>query len=327
MPNTSTEYLGLQLDNPIVVASSSLTNRPAGVKRAADAGAGAVVLKSLFEEQIESEIEKQEESIDLGMHPEAQAYVRQMGMHLGPAKYLDLIAEAKSAVEIPVIASVNCVASKWWGSYGKQVQESGADALELNIAIMPRTSSDNAESIQKRYLSIVEKVRKSVELPLAVKIGPYFTCLPTFAEDLRKAGVSALVLFNRFYQLDIDIEKLELQPGYQFSSEHESLNTLRWISILSGDVGCDLAAATGIHDGPGAVKQLLAGAQVVQICSTVYQNGHARITQIRDFVTEWMEQKGYGSIDDFRALLSMENSGSPEAYERLQYIKALTGSS
>ena len=325
MPDTSVQYLGHTLRTPIVISSSGLTNTMSGISRAAEAGAGAVVLKSLFEEQIESTIETDGQEMELSMHPEAEQYISQMGMHLGPQQYLELIGEAKAAVDIPIIASMNCVTSKWWGNYGKQIEAAGADAVELNIAIMPRDESEPAEAVEKRYLRIVDRVRQQIDLPLAVKIGPYFAGLPKFASELRKAGASALVLFNRFYQMDIDIEGENLAPGYQFSTPEEIYTSLRWVSILSGDVGCDLSASTGIHSADGVIKQLLAGAATVQMCSALYRSGFEIITQIHDELTAWMERKGYKSISDFQGKLSQSASDDPESYERLQYIKALTG--
>ena len=325
MPDTSVQYLGHTLRTPIVISSSGLTNTMSGISRAAEAGAGAVVLKSLFEEQIESTIETDGQEMELSMHPEAEQYISQMGMHLGPQRYLELIGEAKAAVDIPIIASMNCVTSKWWGNYGKQIEAAGADAVELNIAVMPRDESEPAEAVEKRYLRIVDRIRQQIDLPLAVKIGPYFTSLPKFASELRKAGASALVLFNRFYQMDIDIEAESLAPGYQFSTPEEIYTSLRWVSILSGDVGCDLSASTGIHSADGVIKQLLAGAATVQMCSALYRSGFEIITQIHDELTAWMERKGYKSISDFQGKLSQSASGDPESYERLQYIKALTG--
>ncbi len=325
MPNTSIRYLGHELSTPVIVSSSGLTNTVSGVRRAADAGAGAVVLKSLFEEQIESTTDADSSEMDVSVHPEAEQYVSQMSMHLGPQKYLDLIADAKAAVNIPIIASMNCVTSKWWGNYGKQIEAAGADALELNTAIMPRSEAETAESVEKRYYRIVNRVRRQVDLPLSVKVGPYFTSLPLFAEELRKAGASALVLFNRFYQMDIDIEAEGLAPGYQFSNPEEIYTSLRWISILSGTVGCDLSASTGVHTGDGVIKQILAGATTVQVCSTLYKNGYERISELNKELSDWMDRKGYTSIEAFRGKLSQSGSAEPEAYERVQYIKALTG--
>lgn len=325
MADLSTTYMGLNLRNPIVASSSGLTGTLKGVKAVASAGAGAVVLKSLFEEQIEAEVQGAHTEDDLAMHPEAQEYVEQMGKHLGPERYLELIAAAKAETNIPVIASLNSVSTKWWGNYAKQIEQAGADALELNIAIMPRDVDEDGRAIEERFRKIVDKVRKNVSIPIASKIGPYFTSLPSFTTALRKAGVHALTLFNRFYQLDIDIDNLKLAPGYQFSDNHEIYPTLRWISILHKNVGCELSASTGVHRGPDAAKLLLAGAQSVQVCSTLYKNGVQQIGVINDFLSRWMDEKGFKSVDDIRGRLSQSESNEPESYERLQYIKALTG--
>ncbi|MFW6288563.1 MAG: dihydroorotate dehydrogenase-like protein [Spirochaetota bacterium] len=324
MPSISVTYLGLDMKSPIILSSSSLTNSTNGIRRAADAGAGAVVLKSLFEEQIKAESAESSEEVDYSSHPEAQEYIEQMGRHLGPESYLKLIADAKSSVNIPIIASVNCVSPRWWSDYARQLEIAGADALELNIAIMPRKGEDPAE-VESRYLGIVDSVRDRVGLPIAVKIGPYFTSLAAFANALHRAGATALVLFNRFYQLDIDVDSAELSPGYQFSTSQEIHTALRWISILAGESPGELAASTGVHDGTDAVKLLLAGATAVQVCSTVYKNGYERITEMNSSIESWMDAKGHDTIDDFRGRLAQAGSAEPEAYERLQYIKALTG--
>jgi dihydroorotate dehydrogenase (fumarate) len=325
MADLRTTYMGLNLRNPIIASSSGLTGTVKGVKAVASAGAGAIVLKSLFEEQIEADVEGAHTDDDMSMHPEAYEYVQQMGKHMGPEAYLDLIAEAKKATDVPIIASLNCVTTKWWGNYAKQIEEAGADGVELNISVMPRGSEDDARSVEERFIRIVDKVRQNVSLPISTKIGPYFTALPAFTMNLRKAGVRALTLFNRFYQLDIDIDDLKLAPGYQFSDTHEVYPTLRWISILYGNVGCELSASTGVHRGPDAAKLLLAGAQSVQVCSTLYKNGVSQIGVITQFLERWMDEKGFKKVDDIRGRLSQSSSTDPEAYERLQYIKALTG--
>ena len=325
MPDLSTSYMGLKLKNPLVVSSSSMTQSLNGVKKCAEHGAAAVVLKSLFEEQIEVEVDAEERDADVSIHPEAQQYIRQMGMRLGPNSYLDLIREAKNSVDIPVIASVNCVDVKWWAQYAKQIQAAGANALELNISIMPRSTNETAESVERQFLSIVRTVREQVEIPLAVKIGPYFSSLPKFAVELQKAGASGLILFNRFYQLDIDTKLMKLAPGYQFSSPHEIHVPLRWVSILSDKIKMDIAGSTGVHDGDAAVKMILAGASAVQICSTLFLHGFNQIQVIQNQLQEWMTSQGMNSIEQFRGRLSQKGSANPEAYERLQYIKALTG--
>jgi dihydroorotate dehydrogenase (fumarate) len=325
MADLSVTYMGLKLANPLIVSSSSLTNTVAKVKRCEDSGAGAVVLKSLFEEQIEAQTEEIEDESWPYPHPEAFDYVRQMGMRLGQDDYLKLISEAKKAVSIPVIASLNCVTPKWWLNYASEIARAGADGIELNIAILPTDPGRSGEEIERTYLRIIEGIRRRVEIPVAAKIGPYFTSLPRLARGLSDAGAAALVLFNRFYQMDIDIDKLELSPGYHLSSPDEIHLPLRWIAILAGQVGCDLAASTGVHDGAGVVKQLLAGARAVQVCSNLYQKGMGRVAALLRELEEWMGRHGFEKIADFNGRMSMEASDKPEVYERLQYIKVYVG--
>ncbi|MCD6120816.1 MAG: dihydroorotate dehydrogenase-like protein [Spirochaetales bacterium] len=325
MPDLSVSYMGLKLKNPVIVSSSSLTQTLDGVKRCVDGGASAVVLKSLFEEQIGSETLELEELSGLYAHPEALDYVRQMGMRLGPRDYLKLIEDAKKALDISVIASLNCISPKWWSHYAKDIETAGADALELNIAVMPKMRGESSEKVEKLYVSIVNGIRKDINLPIAVKIGPYFTVLTGVAEKLKEAGADALVLFNRFYQLDIDINNLTLKPGYRFSSPAEINLPLRWAAILYDQIGCDMSASTGVHDGDGAVKMLLAGVNAVQVCSTLYLNGIEQIAKILERIENWMKEKNFAKIDDFRGKMSQVESKEPEYYERLQYIKALVG--
>lgn len=325
MANLTTSYMGLELKNPLVVSSSGLTNTISGIERSFHAGAGAVVLKSLFEEQIDFELRDQRETDDLSIHPEAGDYLERMGKELGPADYLTLIREGKRKFAEPIIASVNCITSKWWANWARQIEDAGADALELNIAIMPRDSDQLATEIEERFLRIIERVKQAIEIPIAVKLGPYFTALPHFIARLHKAGVHGLVLFNRFYQLDIDIKKMELVPGYQFSSPGEIYPTLRWTSLLSGQCGCDIAASTGVDTGDDVVKLLLAGAHAVQVCSTLYRHGYEHIATLSKEVESWMGGAGFAAIEEFRGKLSQSVSTQPAAYERIQYIRALTG--
>jgi dihydroorotate dehydrogenase (fumarate) len=325
MADLSVTYMGLKLRNPIIVAASSLTGSPAKIKRCQDAGAGAVVLKSLFEEQIEAQTSQMEQEAWPYTHSEAYDYVRQMGLRLGQAEYLKIIVEAKKSLSIPVIASLNCVTPKSWTRFAGQIANAGADAIELNIALLASDFDRSAEDIQSAYVRIVEAIRREVRLPIAVKIGPYFTSLPQSALALRRAGASALVLFNRFYQLDFDIERLALTPGYHLSSPDEIHLPLRWIAILSAQVGCDLAASTGVHDGAGVIKQLLAGARAVQVCSVLFLKGMERIKSMLEELESWMDRHGFQSIDEFRGKMSQEASGKPALYERLQYIKVYVG--
>ena len=325
MVDLSTKYMGLNLPNPLIVASCSLTKTLDSVRTCADAGVGAIVLKSLFEEQIEVEVKDIEEYLLPYWHPEAFDYVREMGMELGPSEYLKLVEEAKTSVSIPIIASLNCITPKWWIEYAKQIVDAGADGLELNIFIMPVDLQKTGNKIENTYYKILEEVKANIDIPIAVKIGPYFTSIAQVVNELSRRGASAVVLFNRFYQPNIDIEKLELAPGYHFSSPEEMGLSLRWIALLSGRVNCDLAASTGIHDGAGVIKQLLAGASVTQLCSTLYLNGLKQIGNILKEVEEWMKKHGYKSVDEIRAKLSQSESDHPELYERIQYIKALVG--
>lgn len=325
MSDLSTTYLGLKLQNPLVVASCSLTKTVDGVKKCADAGAAAVVLKSLFEEQIDVEIKDMEKHLMPYWHPEALDYVQEMGMSFGPKEYIAMIKEAKKAVSIPIIASLNCISPQWWITYARQIVDAGVDALELNIAMMPSNPERSGKEIEDIYLKIVSEVQKNIQIPIAVKVGPYFTSLGRFAIELRKNGASALVLFNRFYQPNIDIDKMQLAPGYNFSSPEDMGLSLRWIALLSGRIGCDLAASTGIHDAAGVIKQLLAGATVVQLCSTLYLNGLQKISTIRNELDSWLESHGFGSVAEMRGKLSQSESDKPELYERIQYIKAIVG--
>ncbi|TVQ98111.1 MAG: dihydroorotate dehydrogenase-like protein [Spirochaetaceae bacterium] len=325
MVDMQTRYLGLDLQNPIVVSSCGLTGTAKGIHQCVEAGAGAVVVKSLFEEQIDAEIDEGRETGELSVHPEASEYLEQMGKQLGPSDYLSLIAQAKAENSVPIIASVNCITGEWWVNYARQLEKAGADAIELNVSLMPRSRGDSSETIEKRYLAVVESVRKRVSIPVSVKIGPYFTSLPALAHALCNAGTHGLVLFNRFYQLDIDIDARVVTPGYQFSTVHEIYQPLRWISILRDQVSCDLAGSTGVHTGKEAVKLLLAGATAVQICSTIYTNGLQQIGTILGELESWMEHHGYQSLDQFRGSITQASSGNPAAFERLQYIKALTG--
>jgi dihydroorotate dehydrogenase (fumarate) len=317
--------MGLQLENPLVVASCSLSKSVDGVRGCAEAGAGAVVLKSLFEEQIRAEMEQSGQYTGVMWHTEAIEYIENMGMALGPNEYLKLIEDAKRAVPIPIIASLNCVSPDVWIDYTERIVSAGADALELNISLMPSDPRQTGDDIEGMIYRIVHGVSARVDIPIAVKIGPYYTALPRVASGVRSNGASALVVFNRFYQLDIDIETMALAPGYRFSSPEEMSVPLRWISLLAGRTELDLAASTGIHDGAGVVKHLLAGATVVQLCSTLYRNGVPHIGRIRAELEEWMAGHGFDSIERFRGALSQMKSETPELYERLQYVKALVG--
>ncbi len=323
MPNLSTSYLGLELRNPIVVSSSSLTKNLENVQACAEAGAGAVQLKSLFEEEIEATIMDLERNPS--GHTEAMDYIRSVQTSFNLDSYKKLIRDAKKSTSVPIIASINAVSSEWWVNQVKSLEEAGADALELNISLLPHDYHDSEEKIIKFYLDTVEAVRKEVKLPIAVKIGHYFTSIPALAEKLRWKGADGLVLFNRFYQLDIDTEAQALSAGSPISSPSDLAIPLRWVSLLYGKTDLQLAASGGIHDGNAAVKVVLAGAQVAQVCSALYKNkiGYLK-TMVADFEA-WMEKHNYSSVEQFRGKLSQSHSDRPQNYERLQYIRTLVG--
>jgi len=327
MADLSTTYMGLGLKNPIIVGSSDLTLTADKVKACEDAGAGAVVLKSLFEEQIVDEVRQaREQAFFPDNHTEADDYIRKTTLHLSESRYLKLIKESKKTVSIPVIASLNCIRPDWWTSYATRMEEAGADGIELNIAVMPTYLMQTASEIESTYIQIVQQVRSKVQIPVSVKIGPYFTSLPHTARALRNAGADVLVLFNRFTQFDIDIKKMELIHRYHYSTPAEIHLPLRWIAVLAGQSGCQLAAATGVHSGDEVIKQLLAGAQAVHVCSVLLQEGLGRIGEMLRDLDAWMRRHDFESIENFRGRMSMELEGKPDFYQRQQYIRVLSGS-
>ncbi len=323
MLNISTVYMGLKLKNPLIVASCDLTSNIEQIKKCEEAGAGAIVLKSLFEEQIETETEELLNESWLPDHTEAFEYVRGMSMANGPSIYLSLISDAKKETSIPIIASLNCISPKWWIAYAKQLELSGADALELNISVLPSNLKRSSIEIEKIYIDILEGVLEEIDLPVAVKIGPYFTSIAKILNDLSKKGVKGLVLFNRFYQFDIDTKNLRAIGGNPLSSPNEISNSLRWIALLSDQISCDFAATTGIYTGKDVIKQILAGAKAVEICSTLYKNGLDCIKNMLEEIKSWMSEHNYENIEDFRGKLSKKEEEKTELYDRLQYIKAL----
>ena len=317
----STQYMGLSLRNPLIVSSSGITQSVDGVVRCAEAGAGAVVLKSVFEESIRAEAQNViDNSVFPSGYPEGREYVERYSQEDAFASYLKLIRDAKRAVSIPVIGSVHCVSASGWTEYANRLQEVGADALELNIFVLPIDPKRDPRSYEQFYFEVADAVRRQVSIPVALKIGSYFSGLARTAVELSKR-VSALVLFNRFFRFDIDPEGMRVIPAGPFSDPAEAVIPLRWISILSGQVKCDLAATTGIHDGAGVVKQLLAGATAVQICSALYRQSEiGYLATVLDEVTNWMKRHQFQRVSDFRGKLSQMNSKDPAAYERVQFL-------
>lgn len=324
MADTRVDYMGISLENPFIVSSSSLTDSAQKVRSCAEAGAGAVVLKSLFEEEIQAEIDASAEGTE---HTEAVDYIREMQTGAGLKRYTTLIRDAKAAVSIPVIASVNAVTRNWWEEHTPRLEEAGADAIELNISLMPYDYKDSEAAILDFYIKTVETVCKKVSVPVAVKIGHYFTSIPAVVDALKWAGARAVVLFNRFYQLDIDVENLRLKSGSPMSTQADLSYPLRWLTMLYGKTEAELAASSGIHQGTDAVKTILAGAQAVQVCSTLYKNGYSHLGVMQNDLTTWMDKQNFASISSFRGRLSQKRSDKPETFERLQYIQALVGQS
>jgi len=325
MADLKTKYLGLDLKNPVVVSSSNLTASVDKIEECEKAGAGAVVLKSLFEEQIKADTDSMMENAEDAQYAEAFDYLTRSGNYHYIDKYLTLLEEAKSKVSIPVIASINCVSPGSWIDYAKRLEKLGADALELNVFILPSGIRRPGAEIEQIYIELCRQIRKKVSIPFALKIGTHFSGLAHMIKNLKDEGASGFVLFNRFYQPDVDIEQMDIVPGKIMSAPQEMALSLRWIALLSGEIEADFAAATGIHDGKSIIKQLLVGAKAVQLCTVLYQNGIDYISAMLNVVTEWMERHDFSSLEDFRGKLSREQSANPEVFERAQYVKALVG--
>jgi dihydroorotate dehydrogenase (fumarate) len=314
--------MGLSLENPIIVGSSGLTSTVDRVKECDAAGAGAVVLKSIFEEQITAEVERLRDSGGASYwHSEAEEYIREYGRHHAAEAYIDLIKACKDSVSIPVIASIHCVSDGGWTEYAHKVEHAGADALELNVYVLPSDPRRDGRDNEQVYFDVVRSVRSVSTIPLALKIGSSFSSISNMCIALGASDVQALVLFNRFYRFDFDIDELRMVPAPYISSPDEMAIPLRWISILAGKVDCDLCATTGIHDGAGVVKQLLAGATTVQVCSALYKHGVGHLEKLLGDVSAWMEKHGRASMDEFRGKMSRDESSDPAAYERVQFMK------
>jgi len=326
MADLTTKYLGLSLTNPLIVGSSGLTNSAENILDLEKAGAGAVVLKSLFEEQIMLEVdaslkEAYQNDMIYSAKSETLDYIDVHIRERTLSAYIELIKETKNRVMIPVIASINCVSSAEWISFANQFEQAGADALELNIAILPSDEKTEPDKIEKIYFDIINKVKSELRIPVSVKISPYFTNLASMVKKLSETGIQGIVMFNRFYTPDYDINNFEEKSSNTFSSPRESGNVSRWMGILSPKVGCDLAASSGIHSDEDLIKQLLAGATAAQVVSTIYKNGKDQIQKMLSGLNKWMDDKGYSSIEQFRGKLSQAESSNPSAYERIQFMK------
>ncbi|MBX3141161.1 MAG: dihydroorotate dehydrogenase-like protein [Trueperaceae bacterium] len=327
-PGLETVYLGMRLRSPVVASSSPLTGRLETLRRLDDAGVGAVVLPSLFEEQIE-----REELLLAGLHaigreisPEATGYLDQFtGEPLTVDDYLRHLAEAKMAVSVPIIASLNGHRPGGWTRYARELQDAGADAIELNVYFLPTDPGVSAEEIERRTCEIVHEVTSRVGVPVSVKLGPWFSSLPHFVGRLAGAGASGVVLFNRFYQPDIDLEELDVVPSLALSTSAEARLALRWIAILQGRAHLDLAGAGGVHDAADVAKLLLVGADVVTMTSALLLHGPEHVTTVLRGLQAWMRERGYDNVSELRGALSQRSAPDPEAFERANYLKALSG--
>ena len=324
MIDLSTQYLGMKLKNPLIIGSCGLTDNIDSLIGLEKAGASAIVLKSLFEEEILQELQVNLKKInsDLFMYPETVDYYEYLeAPKETPDKYLQLIREAKQSLSIPVIASINCLSAGQWTYFPRKIEAAGADALELNLFIMPSDFNRSSEENEKVYFQIISEVRKQINIPIALKVSYYFSNVGTMLKKFSESGIQGLVLFNRFYSPDIDIDKLIVTSAPIISSPTDISNSLRWIGIMSQRVNCSLAASTGIHDSKAIIKQLLAGADAVQIVSILYKQGSTIITVILNEIANWMELKKFNNISDFKGKLSQSQSINSASFERVQFMK------
>jgi dihydroorotate dehydrogenase (fumarate) len=322
----TTTYMGISLKNPIVPSSSPISHTLDGIRSLEDAGAGAVVMHSLFEEQIMMESYQLDHYLNYGTESFAEAltYFPDLETYnIGPEKYLDLIGQAKKAVSIPIIGSLNGVSGGGWIDYAKKIEQAGADALELNIYYLPTAITTTGAEVEKVYLDVLQAVKSSVAIPVAVKLNPFFSSIAGMANQLAGAGANALVLFNRFYQPDLDIETLEVSPRHLLSGSRDLLLSLRWVAILYGRVEADFAITNGIHTHEDVLKGLMAGAKVTMMASELLQRGVGRIGEILAQMTTWMEEHEYESVQQLQGSMSQQNVPDPATFERANYMKVL----
>jgi dihydroorotate dehydrogenase (fumarate) len=323
----STTYMGLKLKNPVVPSASPLSQTLDGVRRLEDAGAAAVVMYSLFEEQIILESFSLSDALDRGTYSTAEAlsYFPEMRTYngVGPEGYLELVHAAKTSTEIPIIGSLNGISPGGWIEYARLIEEAGADALELNVYFIPASPFISGKSVEERYVEILRDVKRSVSIPVAVKLSPYFSSLGNMARRLTDEGADALVLFNRFYQPDIDLENLEVTPRLVLSRSHELRLPLCWVAILYGELLTDFAVTSGVHNHQDVLKSLMAGAKVAMMASELLQNGLGRVAEILRAVEDWMSDNEYASVNQMIGSMSRTNVADPAAFERANYMKVL----
>ncbi len=327
MIDLSTSYLGLTLKNPLVASPSPLCEDLDNIRRMEDAGAAAVVLHSLFEEQIELEGAHLDRALAYGTESfaESLSYFPDMtSYNLGPEGYVEHVRRAKAAVGIPVIASLNGVSEGGWTRYAKHIEEAGADALELNIYYIPTRPEMSGEEVERVYFDLVARVKSSVHIPVAVKLSPYFSAMANMARRLEQAGADALVLFNRFYQPDFDLESREVVPSLTLSNSGTLLLRLHWVAILYGQMRADLAVTGGVHTGEDALKAMMAGARVAMMTSAPLKHGIAHFATVRAQMTAWMEENEYTSIRQMQGSMSQRSVENPSAFQRGNYMKVLS---
>jgi dihydroorotate dehydrogenase (fumarate) len=324
MPNTSTTYMGLQLRNPLIVASSGLTRSLEKVRECENAGAGAVVLKSLFEEVLaEKDYGVKDSIID---HTEAyDYYYAHLELLYGAKDYTDLIREAKAQLSIPVIASINCVSTEWWPDFARQVEAAGADALELNVFTTAIDLTMDSNTLEELYFRILATVKSKVGIPVALKIAPWFSALPHLAVEFGRRGLNGLVLFNRFTQPDIDIHEMKLKTTFSLSKNDEMHLPLRWTALMSHYLDYDICAGTGVKTGEDVIKLLLAGASAVQVASVLYERGLSPLAEFVSGLEQWMTEKGFNEIAEFKGALNFHKASSPSHYLRSQFMEKIRG--
>lgn len=327
MTDLTTKYLGLELKNPLVASASPLSETIEGAKKLERAGVSAIVMYSLFEEQITKESLALDHYMEQGTeaYAEALTYFPKFGRYsIGAETYLEHLRDLKDSLDIPIIGSLNGVSRGKWIEYAERMEASGADALELNIYYLPTDPDENSQTVEENYLDLVQNVCMAVEIPVAVKLSPFFTSIPNFCKQLTNAGAKGLVLFNRFYQPDLDIDNLEVVPSLTLSANAEMLLPLRWISIMYGRVPTDFVLTTGVQSGIDVLKSMMAGAKVAMVASEFLRKGVVRATEMIETIQVWMEERDYESIEQMQGSMSQKSVADPASYERANYMKVLS---
>jgi len=322
----TTRYLGLNLRTPLVPSASPLSDDVDSMKRMEDCGASAIVLHSVFEEQVRGEVEAVQAHLAFGTDSFAEAssfFPKPAEFIVGPEEYLAKVRQAKESIHVPIIASLNCAAIGGWVDYATQIEQAGADALELNIYWIPTEMDRTASEVEQSYLDIVKSVKSVVKIPVAVKLSPFFSNMANLAKRLDETGVNGLVLFNRFYQPDINLDDLEIQPNIHLSSSHDMRLPLRWIAILYGRIKADLAATSGIHSAQDVIKMLMVGADVTMLCSVLFSRGLGIIREIETELANWLAEHDYQSLRQLQGSMSQKYCADPAAFERAQYMRAI----